>query len=196
MTRPSTLRYASEPGVDEPVGPAVPERFEFVDQEPHRFALVEHEHVAHVLEHQQRHALVLDEAEHLAYQARCCACDALRAAGLGEVGARESSGDEVDVGQPVELLHVAHQGHAGESFCEDRLGRVPPLAQKVGPGPALVESELDASDASEQTGDAERSGGSHGLQTTRLKLDVDMTSLQCLRIEECSVHGGETTQAQ
>ncbi len=64
------LGHPREAGVDEPVGPAIAERLEFVDEVAHRLAAVEHEHVAHVLEHQHRRPAALQEPEHLADETR------------------------------------------------------------------------------------------------------------------------------
>jgi hypothetical protein len=86
----------------------------------------------------------------------CSPPDAGGTAGLREVLARESRRHDVYItGQCLEVLDIRIEGDVRELLGEDRLGRLPDLAEQSSLQPGLPQAKLKPADAGEKTCDTE-----------------------------------------
>ena len=93
-------------------------------------------------------------------------CDPGRLSRLTQILAWKAGRDHVDCRQLPKLGDVAYTLDLGEPGGEHSLSGRVPLAQELGAMTGLVESELDAANAGEQTCDRKRSPRMHRSQSS------------------------------
>ena len=119
-----------------------------------RPSTVEPQHEGDVLENDERRAVVVDEAKHLADEAGSLAGDAAREAGLAEILTGKSCRNDLNVAwQGAEARDVVMLGDIGEPVVEDRAGRGSDFAEELGGMPRTGECHFETTDSCEKTCD-------------------------------------------
>jgi hypothetical protein len=95
----------------------------------------------------------------VAHEARPAAGDAYGISSLAQVLAGEPSGDDVDVGQLMNIRDVANDLDPWEASLENGLSRGVDLAQQAREMPSSVHAELKATNAGEEAGYAKARAG-------------------------------------